>query len=331
MKKATLVDVAKEADVSAITVSRALRTPDMVSTALRQRVERAVAKTGYVPNKAASMLASSKTNSIVVLVPSLSNNVFDEVLRGIEEAARSANVTIQIGNTMYDPLREQQLLTSLLNPLPAGVILTGGEQNEASKRILQQAQTPVVQIMDLVKDPIHKVVGFSNYDGAVSALHHMLDAGYKRIGFIGAQMDPRAQDRLRGYRNALYDSGLQEPERTSVTNEKADVKLGGTLLTSLLTQHPDCDAVLCSNDDLALGVLFECQRRGLNVPRDVGICGFNDLGIVSEAVPRVTSVCTPRFEIGQCAVETVLDPHINTRAPVLDLGFKLHVRESTQP
>lgn len=143
MPKPTLVDVGQEAGVSAITVSRALRSPEKVSDALRIKVETAVKKLGYVPNQSASTLASSKTSSIVVMVPSISNNVFTDVLGGISESLQGSRFNMQIGHTNYDPLEEERILRSFLNPTPSGVILSGIEQTAETKKCLQVSVSPL--------------------------------------------------------------------------------------------------------------------------------------------------------------------------------------------
>ncbi len=328
-KKPTLVDVANAAGVSAITVSRALRTPQKVSDRLRKRIQNAIATTGYVPNTAASMLASNTSNAVVVLLPSISNSVFADVLRGIEDGVEETSYVVQIGNTRYDPLKEERIIATFLNPRPAGVIVSGVEQTDLTRRLLGGLDAPVVQIMDLTDTPIDYVVGFSNRDGARAAVNHLYDSGYENIGFLGAQMDPRSQFRLEGYREALRARGGKR-ERLCISQVPSSVYLGGQLLSSLLVRHPECDAVFCNNDDLALGALFACHRQGLQVPEAFGICGFNDLGTAASSVPTLTSVKTPRYAIGRAAIDIVLGNKDASGHKVRDLGFELCKRASTR-
>jgi LacI family gluconate utilization system Gnt-I transcriptional repressor len=328
MAKPTLIDVAQEAGVSAITVSRALRTPEKVSDSKLKKVNDAVKKLGYLPNLSASTLASSQTNSVVVMIPSVSNHVFVNVLRGIELAFKDTKLTIQIGNTGYDPLEEERMLRSALNPAPAGVILTGFEQTEIAQELLKNISAPIVQIMDVDHEPIEIGIGFSHEAASRSATKHLIAAGYKHIGFVGAQMDPRSQKRLAGYRAAIRQSE-QGDERIATTNEPSDVKMGSVLFSKLVSSYPTCDAVVCNNDDLALGVLFECQRRGIRVPEDFGICGFNDLGVTSQTVPSITSVATPLFQIGYEAGKAILAKQDGVSDTNIDLGFEIVSREST--
>ena len=139
MKKPTLVDVAKEAGVSPITVSRTLRDPDLVSKVMREKVTKAVEKLNFTPNFAAAALASNRSNIIGILIPSFSNNVFSDVLAGAYEATKNTRFTIQIGNTQYNQKIEEALVSSFLNIRPAGLLVTGIDQTDKANKILQSA------------------------------------------------------------------------------------------------------------------------------------------------------------------------------------------------
>ena len=332
MKKPTLIDVGREAGVSAITVSRALRQPEKVSDSMRAKVQAAVKKLGYVPDVAAATLASKRSNIIGMLVPSFSNTVFADVLAGAYEAIRDTNFTIQIGNVQYSALTEESLLPGFLNLKPAGLIVAGIDQTATARELLRGAPCPIVQIMDLDPDPIDMIVGFSHIDGAAAAVDHMVAQGFRRIGFLGARMDSRTQKRLAGYRSVLEARGLYDEVRVMTTPAASSVAIGGHLLADLLTRAPDCDAIFCNNDDIAIGAAFECQRRAIRIPDDLGICGFNDLGITAQMHPPITSVFTPRFEIGKRAVEMIgktLSGDLGPEEKRIDLGFELRPRAST--
>ncbi|MDR6759296.1 LacI family gluconate utilization system Gnt-I transcriptional repressor [Mycoplana sp. BE70] len=331
-KRAKLSDVARAAGVSAATVSRALRKPELVSPAVRERIQHVIEEFGYVANPAARALASARTDVIGILVPSLTNNVFADVLRGIYTVAETRRYEVQLANTRYSNLEEENLLRVFLSQKPAGLIVTGIDQSAASRALLKNADCPIVQIMETGDEPIEMIVGFSHRQGAYQATQHLISQGYRRIAFLGARMDQRTQRRLDGYCEALRTQGLFD-ERLIVTTPRAStVTLGCELLTKLLDKDLCADAVFCNNDDLALGVLFECQRRRIDVPHEFGICGFNDLEMMAVANPPITSVRTYRQEMGECAVRMLID-RIEGR-PVerglVDLGFELIVRQSTQ-
>lgn len=329
--KIRLTEVAKLAGVSPITASRFFRNPEALSLAKRERVDSAVKELGYVPNLAARALASHRTEVIGVVIPSLTNNVFADVLRGIYDSLEGSRYSIQLANTRYSILQEERLLQLFRAQKPAGLIVTGINQTAASRAILESMNCPVTQIMEIGEAPVDMMVGFSHYDASSAAISHILAQGRRRIGFLGARMDPRVQRRFEGYRDAMTAASLFDPNLIVTTSVPTTVTLGSTLFADLVARAPDIDAVFCVNDDLALGVLFECQRRRISVPRDIAIVGFNDLEFMASAVPSLTSVRTNRYEMGRHAVTMVIDAIEGRRPeiPVLDLGFQLMVRESS--
>jgi LacI family transcriptional regulator, gluconate utilization system Gnt-I transcriptional repressor len=327
----TIADVAKLAGVGAITVSRALREPGRVSNDLRRQITAAIDKLGYVPDPNARALASARADVIGVLVPSLTNNVFADVVRGIYDGLSDTSFQIQIGNTHYSGMEEERLLQVFLGQRPAALIVSGIDQTPAARRLLEDAGCPVVQIMETGPESVDMMIGFSHFDGGLTATMHLIEAGYRRIGFVGARMDPRSQRRLAGYRAAMQQAGLIDPRLVNTTPIPSSVSLGRELFRDALAKMPTLDAVFCNNDDLALGVLFECHRASIKVPETIGIAGFNDLDMMQVAFPSITSVRTYRYDIGRRAVAMVR-ARMNGGAvdePVVDLGFELRIREST--
>lgn len=331
--KIRLTEVAKLAGVSQITASRFFRNPEALSIGKRERVESAAKELGYVPNLAARALASQRTEVIGVLIPSLTNNVFSDVLRGIYDASEDSRYSIQFVNTRYSILQEEKLLRLFQAQMPAGLIVTGINQTPESRSVMESMNCPIVQIMEIGPDPVDMMVGFSHYDASFAAISHLIERGYKRIGFLGARMDPRVQRRLEGYRDAMKAASLLDPRLMITTSVPTAVTRGGTLFGDLLASAPDIDSVFCVNDDLALGVLFECQRRQISVPDDIAIVGFNDLEFMASTVPPLTSVRTNRYEMGKSAVTMVTSAIEGQRPaePVVNLGFELMVRQSSAP
>ncbi len=329
--KITLSDVASAASVSAATVSRALYDPSLVSAEALARIQKAVADLDYVPNFAARALASKRTSVIGGLIPSVTNNVFSDVLRAMYDSVEGTRYQLQLGNTRYSTIEEEKLLRTFLSQRPAGLIVTGIDQSKAARRLLEQADCPIVQIMEIGDDPVDMMVGFSHRRAAHDGVVHLIAQGYRRIGFIGARMDPRTQRRLQGFREALGESGLLDEQLIVTTTHPSSTTLGSHLLADLLGRRPDADAVFCINDDLAVGALFESQRRRLSVPDELGICGFNDFEIMSATHPSLTSVFTNREEMGGRAVAMLIQA-IEKRGPdekLVDIGYKVMAREST--
>lgn len=331
-KSITLKDVGLAAGVSAVTVSRALRDPGQVSSDTLARIERAVAQLGYVPNFAAQALASKSVNVIGALIPSVTNNVFSDVLRGMYNAIEGTGYQLQLGNTRYSPIAEETLLRTFLGQRPAGLIVTGIDQAKTVRDLLRNADRPVVQIMEVGDAPVDMMVGFSHRDAARAAVEHLTASGYRRIAFLGARMDPRTQRRLQGYREAAETAGLLDEDLILTTPKPSSVSMGGYLFGDLITRHPDTDAVFCNNDDVALGALFEAQRRRIAVPQQLGICGFNDLEMMAAAHPSLTSVRTHREDIGAKAIRMVIAASQGERPrdELVDLGFEIIPRESTR-
>jgi LacI family gluconate utilization system Gnt-I transcriptional repressor len=328
-----LAEVAERAGVSPITASRFFRNPAALSSSKRARVASAAEELGYVPNLAARALASQRTEVIGVLIPSLTNNVFNDVLRGIYDASEGSRYSIQFVNTRYSVLQEEKLLRLFQAQNPAGLIVTGINQTAESRTVMESMDCPIVQIMEIGPDPADMMVGFSHYDAAFAAVSHLVTQGRKRIGFVGARMDPRVQRRLEGYRDAMKAASLYDPNLIVTTPVPTAVTLGRTLLAELFSKAPDADAVFCINDDLALGVLFECQRQQIAVPDKIAIVGFNDMEFMASSVPSITSVRTNRYEMGRAAATMLIDA-VEGRRPaqaVVDLGFELVVRESSAP
>lgn len=327
----TIADVARRAGVGAITVSRALREPERVSEDLRRQIALVIDELGYVPDPNARALASARATVIGVLVPSLTNNVFAEVVRGIYDGLDDSHFQVQLGNTHYSGLEEERLLRVFLSQRPSALVVSGIDQTPAARHLLEEAGCPVVQIMEIGPDPIDMMIGFSHFEGGRTVTRHLLDAGYRRVGFIGARMDPRSQRRLAGYRTEMERAGLFDPRLVTTTTTPSSVSLGHELFRDALAKVPTLDAVFCNNDDLALGVLFECHRSALAVPAKIGIAGFNDLDMTGVAFPSLTSLRTYRYDIGRKAVAMVRATIEGKRPdqPVVDLGFELKPREST--
>lgn len=326
----TLNEVAALADVSPITASRALRGVASVAPALAERVRQAALELGYIANPAARALASRHSASVVVLIPSLSNHLFIDTLEAIHRVLHPRGLEVLIGNFHYDIGEEENLIRNYLAYRPAGMLLTGLERSEGSLRMLAASQVPCVHMMDLADDPALTCVGFSQQQAGRAAAQHLLSQGRRRLGYIAAQLDSRVLHRAEGFRLALQEQGLYDPSLEVLCPQRSSIGLGGELFSQLLARHPDVDGLFFCNDDLAHGAIYQAQRQGIAVPGQVSMVGFNDLPPSAHTVPRLTSIRTPRAEIGQQAAQKLLDRldgNVDPQ-PHMDLGFELVVRES---
>ncbi len=332
-RRVTLNDVAADAGVSAVTVSRALRHPEMVSAALRERVERAVQALGYIPNHFASALASARTGTIGVLVQSLTNGVFADYLRALHDAFLPAGFQVMVLNSRYRPEEEERAIATMLGQHPEAMILAGIDQSDRSRRMLEQAGVPVVQTMEITDDPIDINIGFSQQAAGRAATRYLLDRGHRRVAHLRARLDARSRRRYEGYRQAMEEAQIDPTPLIGASALPSTVALGAELFRDVLARNPDVEAVFTCNDDLALGAMFECQRRGIRVPEDVSIIGFNDLEFCASAFPALSSVATPRYEMAARSAEIVAriisGDGKRPDNPVIDLGFRIMERAST--
>jgi LacI family transcriptional regulator, gluconate utilization system Gnt-I transcriptional repressor len=327
----TLDDIAHRLGVSSITISRAFRQPEKVSPRLLENILKTAREMGYVSSRAASSLASAQSRNIVVLVPSLGNAVFVDLLRGIDKVLRQRGYQMLLGITNYSQEEEDALVRAYLAFDPDGLLVTGINYSEGTGRLLEQINAPIVHMMELYERNDVNCVGFSQEAAAAAMTEHLLTQGRRRIGFIASQLDSRTLARHRGYKSRMRAAGLYDARRELLVPDSSSIALGGVLLGRILEQAPDVDALFFCNDDLAHGALFECLRRKIRVPQELAICGFNDLPASACTVPTLTTVATPRFEIGVQSATMLIA--LIERQPVasrqIDLGFELRHRHST--
>jgi LacI family gluconate utilization system Gnt-I transcriptional repressor len=327
----TLADVARLAQVSPITVSRALRGERAVDTQLVARVQAAAQQLGYVPDPAARALASRHSAQVVVLIPLLSNALFVDVLEAVQRTLRPAGYQMLMGVTHYNADEEEYLLRELLQHRPAGLLVTGFERHDATRQMMAASGVPCVHLMESSGAEGVYSVGFSQTDAGAEMTRHLLQRGKQRIAFAGAQLDPRTLQRLTGWREALTRAGRYDPQLEWLNPAPSSMALGGAMLAQILQAQPDVDAIFFCNDDLAQGALLAALRLGLQVPQRVAIAGFNDLTGSDQMLPTLTTVHTPRSEIGSAAAAMLvaLMDGESVPSPCVDLGYRLVVRDST--
>lgn len=326
----TLQDVAREAGVSPITASRALRGTRGVSPDLVARTAAAADKLGYVPDPAARALASSRSAQVAVLIPLLSNTLFVDVLDAVQRALLPAGFQTLIGVTHYDSAEEEQLLRSFLPHRPSGLLLTGFDRTESARRLIQDSGIPTVHLMEVTSAPGIYSVGFSQTEAGRAITEHLLEQGHRRIAYAAAQLDPRVLQRAEGYRQALRAYGCYDPALELLSPASSSIELGGRLLQEALTRHPDIDAIFFCNDDLGQGALLKALELGIAVPSRLAVVGFNDLPGSPQMLPPLTSVRTKRREMGLEAANMMLSlmRGESPAQPNVDLGFELVLRGS---
>ncbi|SFN42369.1 transcriptional regulator, LacI family [Izhakiella capsodis] len=322
-KRPILQDVANRVGVTKMTVSRYLRNPTQVSAALQTRIAAALDELGYIPNRAPDILSNATSRAIGVLLPSFTNQVFADVLRGIESITDTAGYQTMVAHFGYSSEKEERQMRSLLSWNIDGLILTERTHTPGSLRMINTAGIPLLEMMDSVSPCLDMAVGFNNYEAARQMTQTILKKGYGYPVYLGARLDERTLQKQQGYERAMREAG-REP-RSVMTPEPSTFSAGGTLLCEAQRRYPETDSLFCTNDDLAVGAMFECQRQGLRIPQQMAIAGFHGHDIARVVNPTLATVITPREEMGNMAARMLL-ARIQGEAitqKMVDVGFTL--------
>lgn len=325
---ATLDDVARLAGVSTATVSRALNHPDRVAQKTRDKVTKAIARTGYVPNLLAGGLASRKSRLIAAVVHSIENIVHAETIRYFSRALRSQGYQVLLGETENNEQLEEELVAAVLSRRPDGIFLTGTHHTPACRRMLLAANIPVVEAWDLTSSPLDVVVGFSYEKIGRAMAEHLLAKGYKQIAAVSAT-DHRSDIRLKSFQETIREKGGFDPQIISVPSPSL-LKMGREALLQLQDSGFNKGAICCSSDSLAHGVLTEAIAQGISVPEDLGVMGFGDQPYAADTYPALTTVRFDRKTIGEMAAEILLQQINGEEIPerIIDIGFSIVERDS---
>jgi LacI family gluconate utilization system Gnt-I transcriptional repressor len=329
--RVSLHRVATLAGVAPVTVSRVLNTPEKVAPATRAKVRQVMERLGYVPNLVASSLASARSRIVALLVPTLSHPMVEAAIQGLSEALRPIDYHLIIGETGYEAPNSPAFVTAILGRRPEAFVALGPVRDPKARRLLQDSRIPVVQIWDLPEaPPVGAAVGFRNYAAAHAMVEHLIERGYRRIGFVALVGDQRVDQRHAAWRACLAARGLIPPfeHRPRQFDPFYDVTPD---FLRLLDAHPDTDALFCDTDTTAHFVLFACLRRGWKVPQRIAVAGFGDFPLSGRMVPSLTSVRVHPRRIGRRAGEIIVSQLRGEPAPmaVEDTGFEIVPREST--
>jgi LacI family gluconate utilization system Gnt-I transcriptional repressor len=328
----TLKDVARLAGVSPISASRALSTPDAVSDELLQKVKAAVQLTGYVPNMIAGGLASKNSKLVAAVVPTISGPVFQEMVQSLTETLAAAGYQVMLGQSGYENSREDALLDAIIGRRPAGVVLTGIMRSPDARKKLLNSGVPVVETWDLTPTPIDMLVGFSHDQIGADVAQYLHDRGRRRVAVISGS-DERSQRRSAAFCAAAVRLGMTRPgEEVPNSTVGAPTTLGDgrRALLELRTHHPDIDAIFCSSDLLALGVITEAMVWQVQIPEQLAVVGFGDMNFARDLHPALTTVRIDGASIGTTAAQFILDRMAGKEVaqPVRDIGFQIIERAS---
>lgn len=322
----TLHDVARLAGVAPMSVSRALNTPDQVSDEIRRKVKEAVDRIGYVPNRIAGGLASARSRLVAALVPSIAGPVFQETVQSLTLALEDRGYQMILGQSGYAHSREDALLEAIVGRRPEGIVLTGIEHSPQTRRRLLAAGIPIVETWDLTPTPLDMLVGFSHAEVGRAVAAYLGARGRRRLAVVAGD-DERSLRRLRAFEAAAMAGG-SAAVATALVPAPTTLKSGRSGLAELLPHAPD--AIFCSSDLLALGVLTEAQARGIRVPGELAVVGFGDLDFAADLHPALTSVRIDGTAIGRLAAGLIVDRAEGrpVERPVIDIGFSIVERAS---
>jgi len=324
----TLEEVARMAGVAPITVSRAINRPELVTKDTLEHVREVIARSGYVPNLLAGGLASKRSRLVAAIVPTIGNSIFAEAVECLTDRLGEAGYKVLLGLSGYPASREDELLATVLSRRPDAVFLTGITHSPQSRQRLLAAKIPVVETWDLTPTPIDMLVGFSHEKLGRAVAAYLIGKGYRRLGLVWAS-DERAAVRRRGFEEAAAERGVTDIQ-VAILPAPGNLKLGREGLAKLLDGPQPPDAVFCSSDALAQGVLTEAQARGLSVPGDLAIMGFGDLEFAPYTYPALSTVRIDRQAIGRLSAEAMLARFEDKPVEkIVDIGFEIVEREST--
>ncbi|SIR34141.1 transcriptional regulator, LacI family [Rhizobium sp. RU20A] len=308
-KAPTMADIARMTGVSPMTVSRAFKPGSLINKETRDAILKAADELGYVFDATASNLRSQKTDFIAVTIPSLNNANFADTVGGLSETLSTRGFQILLGYTNYDVTEEERLVEQLLRRKPQAIVVTGGKHTPRARRLLENANVPVIETWDIPADPIGHYVGFSNAAAVRGMVDHFVAVGYRRIAFIGgdASRDTRGGDRRLGFIAALTAHGLDATRLIDAGPPPISMREGANAMARLLAEYPDTEAVICVSDLSAFGALTECQRGAIAVPQRMAIGGFGDYEIAGVSVPALTTINADARRIGELTGRMILD------------------------
>lgn len=333
----SISDIARAAGVSHPTVSRALRDSPLISAEVRERIQRLAQEMGYTPNAIAQSLQMRRSNIIGLVVPSMSDPFFGDVVKGVEEVAHAAKMSVLLSASSNDPDQEMSTIETLHRRRVDGILAGASLISDKYQRRLNHIKVPTVLINSQAESfyPSLYWVSVDDRKGAKLAVEHLLTLGHRKIGYLGVSSRPRSnQSRLESYQNTLKAAGITRAEPVVVAasmnaSPEEDLTVGHKLLPQLL--DAGVTAVFCYNDMVAVGLLHACRERGIAVPQELSVVGYDDIPIAGYVAPTLTTIHQPKARMGMLAAKMLLDL-LNAR-PVRNhtLAPTLIIRASTAP
>ncbi len=302
----SIKDIARLAGVSHSTVSRALRKSSLIPFETAERIRRIAESQGYTPSAVARGLVTSKTEAIGVVVTSIADPFNGEVVAGIEELANEQGYTVILAGSNAEPDREIAVVRSFQARRVDGILVASSRVGALHTPLLSELQIPIVLLNNQHPSAFVHSVCFNNEAGAYQAVNHLVTLGHQKIAYLGDRFGLHSDaERYAGYSKMMSEAGLKIEEQFVV---RADGKPAGarSAAQQLFSSKTLPTAVFCYNDMTALGVLAEASRRGLAVPDDLSVIGFDDIFFASYLNPPLTTVRQPMKDLGRRATQLLL-------------------------
>jgi LacI family transcriptional regulator/LacI family repressor for deo operon, udp, cdd, tsx, nupC, and nupG len=310
----SIQDIARAAGVSHSTVSRALRDSSLISAEVRSRIQQLAVEMGYTPNAIAQSLQTNRTHSIGLVVSTIGDPFWADVVRGVEQVAQTAGLSVLLSAAHRDPDLEIQVIENFHRRRVDGILVADSRMNDAAAARLARTHIPTVVLNSQAESALGLLANVSIDDqaGARMAVEHLLGLGHRAIGYIGLGNRPRSNTfRLAGYREALTAANIPlrkqweviAPDEDELIED--DVAAGEALTYPLI--NSGVSAICCYNDMVAIGVLLACRSLRINIPRQLSVIGFDDLPTVQYVTPPLTTIRQPRVELGQYAMQTLVN------------------------
>lgn len=321
------------AGVSTATVSRCFNVPDKVVDATREKVQHIVDELGYTPHFGGRVLASNRSNTVGVIIPTMENAIFARGLQAFQETLAANGVTMLVASSGYDPERELQQIRTLISQGADGLLLIGHSRPDKTYDFLNRRQIPYVLTWNYRENSRSFNVGFDNLRAATELAQRVIDFGHRQIGMITGhtESNDRALDRVNGVRDAMERSGISGSNLKIVATNYS-LRNGGDAFESLLAHTPRPTAVMCGNDVLATGAISRAIEMGIRIPEDISVTGFDDIDLAEVIRPKLTTVHVPHRRMGEAAARLVMDV-INgeTEPQGIELETSIVIRESLGP
>lgn len=307
MKKVTMMDIAMEANVSKTTVSMVINNRDgNISEETRQKILKIAEKLNYIPNSVARSLSTKKSGTIGIILPDITNPFFSEMARAIEDGANNLGYNVIFCNTDNEESKEEKYTTLLVSKLVDGVIFISGGESSKSIDILKNNNVPFVVVDRPIKNNNdYYGIYCENKDGVKKGIKYLISKNKRKIAFVkGPKELENARERFCGYKEVMEEYKIYD--KSLVFNGDFTIEGGITVTEEIIEKIPDIEAIFYSNDMMAYGGIKFLIRNGYRIPEDVGVIGFDNIGISKFVEPELTTISQPIYDMGEEACKLLI-------------------------